>query len=101
MSTVEIENPTGEHDMPSYAADYHVRSEPSASPRSMPLTIARSVARSFIAGVTKPDREWTVKTVAAYLPPSWELPDYLDDGDFHPVTIKNIAGVLSRHARSI
>lgn len=60
---------------------------------------ARTAARNFIAAVTNPDAQWSLRTVERYMPKGWRLDDAAVDGDFMPLTVKNAADAIFRHAR--
>jgi len=60
----------------------------------MTKTEATAAARSFVAAVTKPDREWTLATVEKHLPPGWLLTPHADVQAFFPVTVRNVAAAI-------
>lgn len=57
-------------------------------------TEARTAARDLVSYLQ--DRQWSLATVAHSLPRGWVLRD-VEDRDFHPLTITNVAEVLRRH----
>ena len=63
----------------------------------MTKTQAAAAARSFIAAVTKPDRQWTISTIEAHMPAGWQLDEYADAADFFPLTVANVAAAILRN----
>lgn len=63
----------------------------------MTCTEATAAARKFIETYVDTDRQWDVGSVEGCLPDGYELRN-VEDGDFFPATVENIASVIENHA---